>query len=156
MKDITTISLDFDKFTKELIPNLSKAQQESARLIWEDVIATAPMDEGYFIDSIKVSDTEINNDEIKTSIGSDLMVNAKNGKSYNLGMLLETGTNPHAIPNAFGWGDKYGYNSEKYKETLDPNWHPGTRALNFYQNALNNNKTEYQNNLIKAIKESMK
>ena len=57
-----------------------------------------------------------------------MQVTSKAGDSYNLGQLLETGTMPHAIPNAFGYGEWFG---------VDPNFHPGMKAYNNYKNALN-------------------
>lgn len=156
MKDIRQISIDLDKFSKNVINNLVNAQQESARKIWSDVVSTAPMKTGNFISSIEVSDTSVNNGEIKTIIGSRMQVVSNEGKAYNLGFLLETGTNPHSIPNAFNWGEIYGYDSEEYKQTLKGDWHPGTKPLNFYHNALEKNKTDYYKSISKAIKEAKK
>lgn len=154
MKDIRQISIDLDKFSKNVINNLVNAQQESARKIWGDVVSTAPMKTGDFISSIEVSDTSVNNGEIKTTIGSRMQVVSNEGKAYNLGMLLETGTSPHTI---------YPSNAKYLVFKIDGKLiftkkvnHPGTKAYNFYHNALEKNKTDYHKNISKAIKEAKK
>ena len=103
------------------------------------------MKTGTFIASIQIDNTKEEGDKISTFIGSDLMVTSKAGDSYNLGQLLETGTMPHAIPNAFGFGEDFG---------IDPNFHPGMRAYNNYRNALNDNIITYKDEIRKAIKEA--
>jgi len=145
MKAIANISGDLDKFTQKLQDNLKQAQRDTAERIWEHLAVNANMRTGAFIASIEIDDTKQQGDTISTFIGSDLTVTSKAGKSYNLGQLLETGTMPHAIPNAFGWGEDFG---------IDPNFHPGMRAYNNYRNALNENMTTYKDNIRKAIKES--
>ena len=78
------------------------------------------MKTGKFIASIEIGNTEKNGNKISTFIGSDLTVTSKTGDSYNLGKLLETGTMPHAIPNAFGFGEWFG---------IDPNFHPRNESI---------------------------
>ena len=145
MKSIATLSGDLSKFTEKLENNLIQAQRETAERIWEHLSNNANMKTGAFIASIQIDNTKKDGDKISTFIGSDLMVTSKAGDSYNLGQLLETGTMPHAIPNAFGWGEDFG---------IDPNFHPGMRAYNNYRNALNDNIATYRDNIRKAIKES--
>lgn len=145
MKGIAEVSVDLDKFTDKLKNNLKQAQRDTVERIWEHLSNNANMKTGTFIASIQIGNTEENGDTIKTFIGSDLMVTSKAGDSYNLGQLLETGTMPHAIPNAFGWGENFG---------IDPNFHPGMKAYNNYRNALNDNITTYKENIRKAIREA--
>lgn len=145
MKAIAQIGVDLDKFTNKLQQNLKQAQRNTAERIWEHLSVNANMKTGAFIASIQIDNTKKNGDTISTFIGSDLMVTSKAGNSYNLGQLLETGTMPHAIPNAFGWGEDFG---------IDPNFHPGMRAYNNYRNALDDNITTYKEEIRKAIKEA--
>lgn len=159
MKQLKDLSSDIKKLQKKVESNLEIANRKTAESIWEDVVENAPVKSGEYISSIKIGATEKTNKSYKTFIGSDLIVGpAKStGKSYNLGFLLETGTDPHAIPNAFNWGVIYGTDSEQYKRTLDPNWHPGTVAQPHYNPALLKNEEVHKKNIreaiIKAIKE---
>lgn len=120
MKAMAQIGVDLDKFTNKLEKNLKQAQRNTAERIWEHLSVNANMKTGAFIASIRIDDTKQNEDTISTFIGSDLTVTSKAGNSYNLGQLLETGTMPHAIPNAFGWGENFG---------IDPNFHPRNESI---------------------------
>lgn len=145
MKKIAVFSKDFSEFTDKLKDNLIKAQRDTSERIWEHLVENSNMKTGAYIASIQIDETEVEGDKISTFIGSDLMVTSKAGNSYNLGQLLETGTRPHAIPNAFGFGEDFG---------IDPNFHPGMRAYNNYKNALNDNIYTYKENIRKAIREA--
>lgn len=120
MKDIVVIGADLDKFTERLMQNLKYAQKNTAESIWEHLVENSNMKTGAYIASIKIEDTKEEGGKISTFIGSDLQVTSKAGNSYNLGKLLETGTMPHAIPNAFGFGEEFG---------IDPNFHPRYESL---------------------------
>lgn len=150
MKDIAKLSVYLDKFTNKVIENVVKAQRETAKLIQEDAQSVFSGTE--YAQSIQVSDTVLKGNTIETEIYTDEMVETKSGMAYNLGFLLENGTDPHAIPNAFGWGDIYGYDSDRYKRTLDPNWHPGTVAQPHFQPALDKNVSIYLENIDRAVK----
>lgn len=143
---------------KEAISKLINAQRETAEQIETDVKNSAPVGTGAYRDSIKVSETYLDRDTISTKITTNLVVGpAKStGKSYLLGQLLEHGTSHHAIPNAFGWGDIFGYNSFMYQATLNPYWHPGFTAMPHFQPALNKNKKLYRDNIGKALDEVFK
>ena len=151
MKLISQLSVDLERASKKVIGNLIQAQQDTAQDIWNEVVSTAPMKTGEFITSIKIEPTTFKNNEIKTFIGSDLTVTSLEGKSYNLGQLLETGTRPHKIVaiNSRVLTDGENFFGKEVN-------HPGTRAYNFYRNALNNNKTNYKNRIKQAVKEGMK
>ena len=151
MKLISQLSIDLERASKKVIDNLIQAQQDAAKDIWNEVVSTAPMKTGGFITSIEVSPTTRENDTIKTLIGSKLTVTSLEGKSYNLGKLLETGTMPHKIVavNARVLTDGENFFGKEVN-------HPGTRAYNFYQNALNKNKTNYKKRIKQAVKEGMK
>lgn len=152
MKDISKLSIDIKNLNTGITKQLVKAQKEAAHKIWEDIIRQAPMKTGNYISSITIGETIIKDGIIKTFIGSDLNVDTKDGKKYNLGSLLENGTDPHSIPNAFGWGEIYGYDSEQYKRTLSKTWHPGTTAQPHYLPSLQKNKKYYNDLISKAIK----
>ena len=143
MKPIKYLIPDFEKFQKDIVGQLARAQRNTAERIWEHLTVNANMKTGAFIASIEIGNTEQNGGKITTFIGSDLTVTSKAGDSYNLGRLLETGTMPHAIPNAFGYGEWFG---------IDPNFHPGMRAYNNYRNALNDNIATYKDEIRKAVR----
>ena len=140
----------------KLIPNLIKAEQKTAEVIKNNAQQQAPRQYGNYANSIHVEPTKQEGNELKTIIGSDLMVYTKAGAAYNLGFLLETGTDPHAIPNAFGWGDIYGYDSPQYQRTLEPDWHPGAIAYVHYGTALESAKELRKANIREAVRESLK
>ena len=157
MKDFHKLSADIKIMTEKMQSNVKKAVQETAEDIWNDVTDIANYGEtGNFISSIDISPIEETNGSIKTIIGSDLMVTAKNGNSYNLGYLLENGTLHHAIPNAFDWGRIYGYSSPQYYRTLQDDWHPGTQAYLFYNRAGEMNFENFKTRIREAVKESIK
>ena len=145
MKNVVVIGSDLEKFSNRLINNLKQAQRNTAESIHQHLVENSNFDTGAFVNSIQVENTKEEGGKISTFVGSDLLVTCKSGDSYNLGMLLETGTMPHAIPNAFGFGEEFG---------TDPNFHPGMKAYNNYRNALNFNINTYKENIKKAIKES--
>ena len=156
MRNISEMAKYFSTFTDKSINNIKKAQQQTGEVIRDDAKQLAPFETGVYEESITMSPLELQKGEISTKIYTTEQVVTKDGKSYNLGFLLENGTYHHAIPNAFGWGDKYGYDSERYYRTLDPNWHPGTIAQPHFTTALQQNETTYLQNIDKAIKEAGK
>ena len=151
MKLISQLSVDLERAGKKVIDNLIQAQQDTAKDIWNEVVSTAPMKTGEFISSIEVSPTTRTSETITTTVGSSMTVTSLEGVSYNLGKLLETGTRPHKIVavNARVLTDGENFFGKEVN-------HPGTKAYNFYQNALNKNKTNYKNRISKAVKEGMK
>lgn len=151
MKDLKALKVFLSNLDKKAVDNLVKAQRTTAQKICSDVQSLAPGN-GEYSSSIKVSDTKVENSTIKTRIYTDMTVQAKStGNTYNLGFLLETGTNPHAIPNAFNWGVIYGYDSDMYKRTLKKDWHPGFVSMPHFVPALNQNKTFYKEQIKKAL-----
>lgn len=151
MKDISQLAKDLDKFKARLSKELIQAQKNTAIKIQNDARNLAP-GTGKYASSIHVTPTKSSSKQISTKIVSNLTVTAKsNGNTYNLGFLLENGTGMHAIPNAFGWGDIFGYDSAMYKRTLQPDWHPGFEAIPHFKPALNKNKRLYKEEIAKAI-----
>ena len=120
MKAIANLGVDLERFSKKLENNLKQAQRNTAERIWENLVENSNMRTGAYIASIQIDDTKQEGNMISTFIGSSMQVTSKAGDSYNLGQLLETGTMPHAIPNAFGWGEDFG---------IDPNFHPRNESI---------------------------
>lgn len=147
MKTIDDLVKKLDEWQKNIDNEIMEAQRKTAQQIWEDVIAYAPVKTGKYIDSIKIDEPIKKDNVISTFVGSDLTVSSKEGKDYNLGYLIEHGTLPHAIPNAFDWGNIYGFDSEQYARTLRYNWHPGTYANPHYRLALEKNRKFYKDNI---------
>lgn len=148
MSDLNDLIKRFEKWEKDIDNEVMEAQRRTAQQIWEDVIGYAPVKTGEYISSITIDDTIKEKNTISTFIGSDLTVEAKStDKKYNLGYLLEHGTLPHAIPNAFNWGVIYGFDSEQYARTLRYNWHTGMYANPHYRLALEKNRKLYKDNI---------
>ena len=120
MKAIARLGVDLERFSEKLENNLKQAQRNTAERIWENLVENSNMRTGAYIASIQIDDTKQEGDKISTFIGSSMQVTSKAGDSYNLGQLLETGTMPHAIPNAFGRGEDFG---------IDPNFHPRNESI---------------------------
>lgn len=152
MKDISNLETDITHIFGNITDRLIKVQREAATNIMNDAKRLAPVGEtGEYRNSIKISDTKVTENSIETEIYTDEVVETTDGKVYNLGFLIENGTMPHAIPNAFDWGRIYGYDSDMYKRTLDPNWHPGTNPQPHFIPALQKNKFKYKVNVVKAM-----
>lgn len=148
MKSLNDLVKKLEKWENNIDNQIMEAQRKTAEKVWEDVILNAPVDTGQYIESIDIDGPHKEGKVVSTFIGSDLTVEAKsNGNKYNLGYLLEHGTLPHAIPNAFDWGNIFGFNSEQYARTLRYNWHPGMYANPHYRLALVKNKKLYKDNI---------
>ena len=159
LKDISKLSYDLSQWAKNLPREVIKANDETAKIIQDDIQSLAP-GTGDYSKSITADDTKYSiyegGSKVSTVIGSDMIVQSKKGTEYYLGELLENGTEHHAIPNAFNWGVIYGFDSDMYKRTEDENWHPGFDAIPHYSIGLEKNKDLYLNNLKKAIQEAKK
>lgn len=157
MRDISELSNFLDTLPKKLEDELIKAQQETAKVIEADARLYAPGNGGYS-QSITAKEPVVDGKNISTNISTEMMteVAKSTGKQYNLGMLLETGTDPHAIPNAFDWGHIYGFDSEMYKRTLQEDWHPGFVSMPHFIPALDQNKELYQRKIQEAIGRALK
>ena len=154
MKDIAKLSVFLDKFTDKVIKNVAKAQQDTAKEIWQDVVNNAPVDTGNYIASIKVGDTIKEGNTIKTEIYTNASVSTLNGKTYNLGYLLENGTSPHLILPVNAKMLHFVINGEDvFTKKVN---HPGTIAQPHFKPALDKNINTYLNNIAKAVKEAEK
>lgn len=148
MKTFDDLSKVFEKMARNIDKKVMEAQEKTALQIYEDVITNAPVgDTGNYIESIRIEGPKEENGVISTFIGSALMVGPtkSKGKSYNLGYLLEHGTNPHDI---------YPVDSEFLVFDIDGKtiftkhvWHPGTAEQPHYSLAIQKNKKFYKDNI---------
>lgn len=157
MKSIDRLSVNILNFGNRAIDNIIKAQRDTAEVIWNDVIANAPYKTGDYVASIQLGETKVEGNIISTSVYTDATVTTLSGTSYNLGKILEYGTAPHAIPNAWGKGYTFGYvgkDGKYHKGTMDPDWHPGSISRPHFLPALRKNEALYYDNIRKAVKEA--
>lgn len=147
MKTLDNLADFIEKKANNIDNIVAKIQDKVAEKIRNDVVENAPYKTGMYVDSIKVYPTEIKNNTITTFIGTNLWVGPtlSEGKSYNLGYLLEHGTLPHDI---------YPYDTNSLKFEIDGKvvfakhvWHPGTIAQPHFRLALEKNKKFYKDNI---------
>ena len=98
MKNILSLSVDLSNYSDKAIEKLIKAQKETGNIILEDVKNLAPSRSGKYADSIKVSETKLENDHIKTKIYTDLL--SEDG--YYIGRMIENGTGIYALEPHIG------------------------------------------------------
>ena len=128
------------------------AQQETANVICTDVKTLAPKKTGRYAESIKVSETEFDGKKINTMIYTDAKVISSQGKEYNLGYLLETGTSPHIIEPVFAKVLHFQINGEDiFTKRVH---HPGTVAQPHFELAKNMNKLLYKKKIVDALRRS--
>lgn len=160
--------IDVSKTIDTLPKQLVESQRETARQIWEDVIQYAPAKSGEYISSIKISDTEVSNDSIKTSVYTDLT-----SDGYAVGRMIENGTGIYALEPHIG-------HTKTFIESGYQYWFVPVKSVNraigrkivingneFYvayaqpakphfRPALNKNINNYKKNTGKALKEVIK
>lgn len=141
-----------DRFNDRIVDNVIKAQQETAKIICDDVKELAPKDTGEYMESIKVGESTVNRNKISTEVYTDAVVETKDGTRYNLGYLLETGTSPHLIEP---------YDAKVLHFVIDGKdvfakrvFHPGTVAQPHFSTGLNMNRLVYKQKLGEAIRRS--
>lgn len=157
MKSIDRLSVDILAFGNKAIDNIVKAQSNTAYVIQQDAKFFAPVgdgeDAGAYAKSIKLDKTKIENDLISTKVYTDATVTSATGESYNLGRLLEEGTNPHMIfpleKPLLKWK-----NSNGEWRSASVVYHPGTEPQPHLIPALMKNEHLYMENIRKAIKEA--
>lgn len=154
MKEIKDLSKDLEMSWGKLVRGLMSAQSMTANDILDDLRMNANMDTSEFVESIYRTDTTYDGEAIETFIGSDLQVTSSDGKSYNLGWLLETGTRPHIIRPVNASALRFEVDGkEVFAKEVN---HPGTIAYNNYRIAKNNAKSQYRERINEAVKEAMK
>ena len=154
MKNIDTLSKDFEKWADKLTNNLIKAHDETADDILNELKMNVNWNTGEFCESIKRTPTMEINGVLVTGIGSNMEVVSSNGKRYKLGQLLEYGTSPHLIEPV---NSKYlVFEIDGRKIFTKRVNHPGTVAYNNYANALHNNEQRHRERISNAIKEAFR
>ena len=159
MRDISEMATVLTNKLDQKLEKLKQAQRDTAKVIWEDTVNEAPMEEANYISSIQLSDTEVKGDVIKTSVYSDLLVGGDIPKWQNVPVaaFLEWGTGPLGeTTNDYQHG--YPYTTDEpwnfiaqmqYEQT--GTW--GMMARPHFYPALQKNIALYKDNLRKALKE---
>jgi len=98
MKAIAQLSSDLGKFTKRLQQELIQAQRDTALKMQQDAKAYSPKPEGEYASTIKVSNTELEEQTIKTSIYTDM----KSEDGHFIGRMIENGTGIYALEPHIG------------------------------------------------------
>lgn len=154
MKDISQLSKDLEQKMGKLIDRLKIVQSDAADEVLEHLRMNANMDTSEFVESIYKTDTTYDGNMIETKVQSGLQVTSSDGKSYNLGYLLEMGTSPHIIRPVNASALRFEVNGkEVFAKEVN---HPGTIAYNNYRNAMNAVRPEYQRKISEAVKEALK
>ena len=150
MKDISNLETDITHIFGNITDRLIKVQREAATNIMNDAKRLAPVGEtGEYRNSIKISDTKVTENSIETEIYTDASVSSLDGKSYNLGYLLENGTEPHTIlPKN---SDTLVFNIDGETIFAKKVNHPGTNPQPHFIPALQKNKFKYKVNVVKAM-----
>lgn len=148
MKTIDNLETDITHFLGKITDRLVEIQQKAANNIMNDAKLLAP-GEGPYRESIKVSETKITKDSIETDITTNVIVSSLDGVKYNLGYLLENGTNSHTIlPKN---SDVLVF--EKDGKTIFARKvnHPGFKPMPHFIPALKKNKFKYKKDIITSI-----
>lgn len=150
MKDIDSLETDITKIFGNITNKLVEVQREAAINIMNDAKQLAPVGEtGEYRESIKVSDTIITENSIETKIYTDATVSSLDGIKYNLGYLLENGTEPHTIVPKNASVLAFDINGETiFSKNVH---HPGTNPQPHFIPALEKNKFNYKKNIVKAM-----
>lgn len=157
MKDISELSQSISKWTNKIDLNITKAVEDTAQDIYQDVMKLAPEKTGKYKQSIKVDKPRYEKNKVSVEIYTDAVVESKAlHKRYNLGRLLENGTNPHIIlpvdpDGVLHFIDKNG--NEVFTKMVQ---HPGTKEQPHFSPALRKNRRNFKKKLKLAIKEAKK
>lgn len=130
------ISRQIKEYSNSLDGKLEEIVNSAIIYAQEEIVNQAPVDTYNYVSHMTIEKAKRNKHIVKGRVYNDVVVKTKEGKTYLLGELLENGTKPHAIPNAFGKGYYYGYTDENgkfHKGTLDDNWHPGSIPIPHWQ-----------------------
>ena len=150
MKTIDNLETDITYFLGKINDRLVEIQKETANNIMNDAKMLAPTGKtGEYRESIKISNTKVTENSIETDIYTDVTVSSLDGVKYNLGYLLENGTEPHTIlPKN---SDVLVF--EKDGETIFAKKvnHPGFKPMPHFIPALNKNKFKYKLNIAKTL-----
>lgn len=158
MRDISEMATVLTNKLDQKLEKLKQAQRDTAKQIWEDTIADAPLTEGNYISSIQISDTKEEKDVIKTSVFSDLIVYwFKKNINVPLSAFLEWGTGPlgestNDYPHGYPYTTDRPWNYEAWAQFFETGtW--GREAQPHFYPALQKNISLYKDNLRKALKD---
>lgn len=155
MNDLKDLSTYLGNIEENIESAIIKAQRETAESICQDAKNLAPKDTGRYAESIHVTDTQVLGNNVLTSIVTDATVTAKsNGNEYNLGKLLEEGTNPHEIRPVEANVLHFQIDGEDIFAKLVH--HPGFAPLPHFVPALWLNQDVYQENIAKVLDKEFK
>ena len=154
MRDFEEITVYLDKINKRIEKELIKAQRNTAKSIQQDAKDLAP-GQGTYANTIEVRDTEKKNGVISTKITTDVTVTSKaNGNEYNLGYLLENGTDPHLIRPVDAQALHFQIDGEDIFTKLVH--HPGFTSMPHFYPALVNNEDKYCEEIEKVLDKEFK
>lgn len=158
MRDISEMATVLTNKLEEKLEKLKQAQRDTAKVIWEDTVNEAPLNTGRYTSSIKLGDTEVKEDIIKTSVFSDLTVWwQKKSMNIPLSAFLEWGTGPlgedtNDYPHGYPYTTDKPWNYEAWAQFFATGtW--GMSARPHFYPALQKNIALYKDNLRKALKE---
>lgn len=155
MKDLEELSKFLNKLEENITQDFIEVQRKTAESICEDAQNLAPKDTGLYANSIYVTDTEVNDNKISTSIVTDATVISKsNGQEYNLGKLLEEGTKPHEIRPVDANVLHFTIDGEDIFTKLVH--HPGFDSIPHFKPALWLNQDIYLENISKMLDKEFK
>lgn len=157
MKNIGQITYTIDFIKKATQDKLLKTQNSVANKIKDEIVAFAPLRSGKYISSIKVSETIIENETIKTFIYSDLPVGGNNPRwsKIPLAAFLEWGTGIKGeSTNSYPHGYSYRRTPWCYYDKYLHQWVTtrGMVARPHFLPALNNNREYFKEEIRKALK----
>lgn len=157
MKDISKLSQDISKWANKIDLKITQAVEETAQDVYNDVMKLAPENTGKYKESIKVSKPIHSENKVSAEIYTDMVLESKSlHKRYNLGRLLENGTDPHLILPVEPDGVLHFISKEGNEVFTKLVQHPGTREQPHFSPALRKNRRNFKKKLKLAIKEARK
>lgn len=157
MKDINKLSQDISKWANRIDDKIVNAVEETAQDVYNDIMELAPVNTGKYKQSIKIDDIKKDNNKVSIEIYTDMVLESKLlHKRYNLGKLLENGTNPHLILPVEPDGVLHFIDSEGNDVFTRLVQHPGTKEQPHFSPALRKNRRNFKKKLKLAIKEARK
>ena len=154
MKEFDELIVYLERIGKDIESKLIKAQRDTAEMICMDAKDLAP-GTGEYADTIEVRPTEKKNKKISTKISTKYTVMAKkNGNTYNLGYLLENGTDPHIIEPVDAQALHFQIDGEDiFAKKVN---HPGFKEYPHFIPALMNNEDAYLNKIAEVLDKEFK
>lgn len=103
MKKLAELTRSLEVYSEQVINRLITAQKDTAKKVCEDVKSLAPGN-GEYVASIKVSDTTLKDNVIKTAIYTDMTSDNNDEKipKVVIGRMIEHGTGIYALEPHIG------------------------------------------------------